>query len=100
MFKAAFREYALVYILEYGKSCPNYNSAFPFSLFPTMFSAQSWTEITILETSNLSSAIAFNSVQPKILLFGKKLNEIKDYPSHVSVALYDELSLVSVSLFN
>ena len=28
MFKAAFKEYALVYILEYGKSRPNYYSAF------------------------------------------------------------------------
>ena len=90
MFKAAFKEYALVYILEYGKSRPNYNSAFTSSLFPTMFSAQSWTEIIILETSNLSSAVAFNSVQRKILSFGKKLNEIKAYRSRVSVALYDK----------
>ena len=66
-------------ILEYGKSRPNYYSAFTFSLFPTMISTQSWTEIIILETPNLMSAIAFNSVQRKILSFGKKLNEIKAY---------------------
>ena len=91
MFKAAFKEYALVYILEYGKFCSNYYSAFTFSLFPTMFSTQSWTGFIILETSNLSSAIAFNSVQCKFLSFVKMLNEIKAYRSHVSVALYDKL---------
>ena len=90
MFKAAFKEYALVYILEYGKSHPNYYSAFTFSLFPTMLSTQSWTEIIILEISNLSSTIAFNSVQCKIFSFGRKLNEIKAYRSYVSVALYDK----------
>ena len=90
MFKAVFKEYSLVYIQEYGKSRPNYNSAFTFSLFPTMSSAQSWTEIIILQTSNLSSAIAFNSVLRKILSFGKKLNEIKSYRSRVSVAPYDK----------
>ena len=90
MFKAAFKKYAIVYILEYGKSRPNYYSAFTFSLFPTMFSTQSWTEIIILETSYLSSAIAFSSDQHEILLFGKKLNEIKAYRSHISVALYDK----------
>ena len=54
MFKVTFKEYSLVYryILEYGESGPNYYSAFTFSLFPTMFSTQSWTEIIILETSN------------------------------------------------
>ena len=69
MFKAAFKEYALVYILEYGKSRPSYYSPF------TFFFTQSWTEIIILETSYLSSADAFNSVKCKILSFGKKLKE-------------------------
>ena len=60
------------------------------SLFPTMFSTQSWTEIIILERFNLSSAAAFNSVHCKIWSFGKMLNEIKAYRSHVSVSLYDK----------
>ena len=37
-----------------------------------MFSNLSQTEITILQISNLSSAIAFNLVYSKILLFGNK----------------------------
>ena len=60
------------------------------SLFPTMFFTQSWTEVIILETFNLSSATFFNSVQYKVLSLDKKVNEIKAYRSHVSVALYDK----------
>ena len=44
-----------------------------FSPFPTMFSALSKTEITILTTFYLSSANAFNLDLTKILSFGKEL---------------------------
>ena len=40
MFKAALKEYTLVYILEYGKSRPSYYSAFTFShnvFYPIMY---------------------------------------------------------------